>query len=292
MMRTILTIFVSLLLMCSSAAAQVVTFSATPPRSGKLNYKLTLNPGETSTQEVRIFNGSEIPLDFRVYAGQAETGPNGTLNGPLYGEQVSGVGTWLAPEKELVTLKPQGRTDVKFQVTVPPDASPGDHIGFMFVDVAPDSLTELEPETAEESLTDDKASFEVKVSTRFALAVVVRVPGEVVANMDVTSLTKFVEDGALGLKLQGSNNGNVYLKPMGRWSLIGPDGDLVAQQDRQPWGVLLPGSDFAREIKLNTDRPLVRGTYKLKVEASYSPLDDSEDTEPKTLSRTLEITLP
>lgn len=272
--------------------AQQVSFSAGPPRTGELNYKLKLDAGESSTQKVRITNSSEMALQFRIYRGQAVTGKNGSLDGPLFGQPVTGVGEWLSLEQSQVSLGANDRTDVSFKVTVPPGTAAGDHIGFVFVDIAPESLDALEDRTQDQPLAEDKASFRLRVSTRFALAVVVRVPGDVVADLTVDSVSKHIRDGKLGLTFRGQNSGRVYLKPTGRWTLYGPDQEVVARQDREPWGVLLPGSAFVKEVPIRTDTPLVRGVYRLEVEASYQDPGNPDEKDVKQLTRTLEITLP
>lgn len=285
--------FALVFLLMATASAQQISFSAGPPRSGALHYRLTLEPGQSVTERVRIQNTSELPLEFRVYQGQAQTGPNGVLDGPLHGQEVTGVGTWLSPEKTQVSLGSNERTDVSFQVKVPPGTPPGDHVGFIFVDISPESLDALESNTqSEPALQEDKASFRLRVSTRFGLAVVVRVPGETRAEFSIDSVEKFVRDGRLGLRFLGKNSGNLYLKPDGKWTLFGPDDSVVASQDRQPWGILLPGATLSREIALSTDRPLVRGNYRLEVEASYKVPDAPEDQEPQVILRNMEITLP
>ena len=292
-MKRFVQAFALIFLLILSASAQQISFSAGPPRSGALHYRLTLEPGQSVTERVRIQNTSEIPLEFRIYRGQAQSGPNGALDGPLYGQEVSGVGTWLSPEKAQVKLDSNGRTDVSFRVDVPPGTPPGDHLGFIFVDISPESLDSLESSVeTEQPLQEDKASFRLRVSTRFGLAVVVRVPGETRTEFSIDRVEKFVRDGRLGLRFLGKNSGNVYLKPAGKWSLFGPDGSVVARQDRQPWGILLPGATLSREISLSTDRPLVRGNYRLEVEAIYKVPDAAEDEEPQVIVRDLEVTLP
>jgi hypothetical protein len=297
-MRNPLAVLSLILVLCAMQPAQArqISFSAGPPRSGALNYKLELAPGQSSKQQVRINNASDEPLQFRIYTGQAISGRNGALDGPLYGQPVTGVGTWLTTEKSSVTIGAGSRAEVSFEVAVPPGTAPGDHVGFVFVDVAPESLDAADVVTPEGTSAtpegDEKASFRMRVSTRFALAVVVRVPGQTRAELTLDAVKKFVRDGRLGLRFEGHNSGNVYLKPSGRWVLKGPAGEVVASQEREPWGVLLPGAAFTREIAVKTDRPLVRGTYSLQVEASYQDPDAPEGTAPLSLSRSLEITLP
>ncbi len=288
-----------LFVLATPALAQPLQFTAGAPRTGALSYQFELGPGQSGKGQVRVENRSRQELTFRLYPGQAEGGSQGVLDGPLYGQPVEGVGRWLSIGEQTLTIGANGRQTVDFSVAVPEGVPPGDHVGFVFVELQPESLDRLEEQRRAEldlpeSPTEDRADLHVKVSTRFALSVVVRVPGDRVVEMELGGVDKFVRQGRLGLRMRLVNRGNVYLKPQGQWLLRGPEGSVVARQDYTSWGVLLPGAEIVREALLTTDRPLVRGVYSLEIQGEYgdSRTRERAPRELKSFEAKVELTLP
>ncbi|MER7758291.1 DUF916 domain-containing protein [Streptomyces sp. NPDC097619] len=90
--------------------------------------------GSTVTDSVTVSNTSEAPITFRIFATDAVNTPDGGAFALLPVEtRPTGLGTWITLPEEVtgrtVTVPAKGRTEVPFTVTVPEDASPGDHVG-------------------------------------------------------------------------------------------------------------------------------------------------------------------
>ncbi|MBS2036014.1 hypothetical protein JST97_13580 [bacterium] len=275
-----------------------ITFSAGQPRTGKMSYKLVMEPGQVHQDRIKVGNQNDFPLDFRVYNTHSETGPNGQISSPLFGEPVKEAGQWLTLEKNALTLDGGGQDELGFSVTVPKDTKPGEYIAFIMVEPTPESVDRQSPPQSQAG--EREASFRLRINSRFALAVVVRVPGQLDNAIRLGELSKTVtDDGQLVLRVGLENLGNTYFKPNGRWSLRGPDGQILRQDDRRIWGIMLPGSKCQHEIPVDDaksdkpQRPLVRGTYLVEVDVTAQPDQELKPTlKGETLKRTYEISLP
>ena len=114
----------------------------------------------------------DAPGKFLVYAGDGLTSPytgivyanrdKPLVDGPS-GNGEYGAGAWISVPSAAITLAPQKQTTVKFTVTVPKDAAPGDYVGA------------ISAENPEPTL-DSSGQFTLGVTQRTVEAVVVHIP--------------------------------------------------------------------------------------------------------------------
>ncbi|MEV6299498.1 DUF916 domain-containing protein [Actinoplanes sp. NPDC051861] len=115
----------------AAPAAGPLTWSVSPsgPKgpNGRpaLDYKL--DPGATVTDHVAVTNHSGRPLTLRLYAGDAFTTPTGGFDLPGGETRPTGAGSWIKLGRDVVTLPSSSRVVVPITVTVPENATPGDH---------------------------------------------------------------------------------------------------------------------------------------------------------------------
>ncbi|MEV7962751.1 WxL protein peptidoglycan domain-containing protein [Oerskovia paurometabola] len=90
-------------------------------------FDLALDPGATITDELVVTNRGDVPLDLAVYAADAFTSPTGALDVLPAGATSVDLGAWITADAARIEVGPGERATVPFTLTVPADATPGDH---------------------------------------------------------------------------------------------------------------------------------------------------------------------
>jgi hypothetical protein len=242
--------------------------SLLPREDGEtLSYFLyRLAPGQWGEDRIEVGNYSRQTQVVNIYASDCQNTEDGGLNGPLLGEANHELGKWVELSEKRLTLGPGETRSVSLRLTIPEGLPVRDYFGFVFV----------QPEVEEQKAvtpSNGKVSFAIKVQTRYGVTLVAKIPGPDKEDLAVEPPRKSLEQGKLKLSFGLHNRGNRYLKPSGAWQLIGPKGEAVAQAATDAWGYLLPDSKMVQSIPLQTNRPLVRGLYTLKVQVS--PREDA-----------------
>ncbi|MFD3870708.1 WxL protein peptidoglycan domain-containing protein [Streptomyces sp. NPDC058623] len=198
--------------------------------------------GTTLGDSVTILNSSDRELTFQVFATDAMNTPSGGAFALLPVEaKPKDVGAWiaLAPEAATtVTVPPKGRKDVPFQVKVPADATPGDHVG---------GIVALN--TAVEGVRRD-GRVQVGVKRSVGARLYFRVPGPVTAGLSVEDvrvsrsapLVPWLGDARARVTYTLVNRGNVVVEPRVTIAARGLFGREVLDRPARATGlVLLPG---------------------------------------------------
>ncbi|SFR82831.1 protein of unknown function [Agromyces sp. CF514] len=185
--------------------ASAVTWSVAPAdehgADGRAGVDLELDPGATATERLVVRNLGEEEVRFSLTAADGYLTPAGRFN-MLPSDQASvDAGSWisLAPE---VVVPAGGSSVVPFTVTVPEDATPGNHAAGVAA-----SITALS--------SGDGAR--VGVESRVGLRVTTRVTGEIAPGLAVVgdggyrlSWNPFAP-GSVEVVAQLENTGNVRL---------------------------------------------------------------------------------
>lgn len=197
-----------------------------------------LAPGEVFGDTVAVSNLGDEPIRFVLYATDAfNTSDSAAFTLLREEEEPTDVGSWIqlaAPEYEV----PAGqRIDVPFSVSVPRDASPGDHVGAIVA----------QPVTASPQPGEDELSFDIRF--RIGARVYLRVEGPVEPRLRVTQLQLDHEQGiaptsgSTGIEYVVRNDGNVRLTPTAELRITGPFGITVREFRPRELPELLPGGE-------------------------------------------------
>lgn len=162
------------------AAAEVaeptVRFGLSPaPVDGQARdrVELQVEPGGSATDQVSVVNLSEVDLTFDVYPADAVITRDGDITVAARATPLDGVGLWIGLDVDQVLVPAGKRVDVPFRVTVPADATPGDHVGALLAALpAPPS---------------DGSASQVVVDLRAGARVHVVVPGAVENSLALTA---------------------------------------------------------------------------------------------------------
>ncbi|MQS35434.1 WxL protein peptidoglycan domain-containing protein [Streptomyces katsurahamanus] len=105
-------------------------FPAASELGGRPYFYLSADPGRTIADRVTVANRTAAPLTFRLYAADAyNTARDGGFAVRSRSERQRGVGRWITPERDRVTVPARGSVTVPYTLTVPEGAEPGDHAG-------------------------------------------------------------------------------------------------------------------------------------------------------------------
>ncbi|MGW8888003.1 WxL protein peptidoglycan domain-containing protein [Streptomyces sp. NPDC055749] len=98
--------------------------------TGRPYFYLSTGPGTTLTDRVTVTNKTARPLTFLLYAADAyNTARDGGFAVRTRDEPRRGVGAWVKPSRDRVTVPARSSVTVPYTLTVPETAEPGDHPG-------------------------------------------------------------------------------------------------------------------------------------------------------------------
>lgn len=230
----------------SAAADGEVTWSVEPVAGGegkRRTFEYSVDPGTQIVDSVVITNRGATAADFVIYATDAmnefETGAFGLLKSD---ETPVDAGAWITTASETLTLQPGTEAIVPFNLLVPSDAAPGDHVAGIVAAV----LTKGEQDGAAVTL-------EQRVGARVYLTVS-GVPDAGVEASGVTAgfnaaLNPFAP-GDVDLSYTVSNTGNVRLDVNQSVAVTGPFGIPLAEFTPEPMTDLLPRQQVRVQVQI------------------------------------------
>jgi hypothetical protein len=113
----------------AAAADWAVEPAANDFGAGRQSYQYTLNPGGEVEDGIVVVNHGTTPLDLALHAADGVTTAAGKLDLVTKDATSKGIGAWLHPDWDDVTVRPGESVEVPFAITLPEDAAPGDYMG-------------------------------------------------------------------------------------------------------------------------------------------------------------------
>jgi uncharacterized membrane protein len=200
------------------------------------NYSYTVNPGGQIEDGLVVANSGKTPLTLAVYAADGFTTDTGKLDLLTQDAKSTGVGAWTHTAQGQLTVPPGKSVQVPFTVTVPADATPGDHIGGIIT-----------------SLTNH----------RLAIRIRLRVSGELKPAMSVDDVhLHYAGKGDATLTYTIHNTGNTLLaaRPSTAVSALFKSQDTNTTADTPQ---LLPGETWKVSTTVHGVTPILRLTGKV-----------------------------
>ncbi|MGV9645345.1 WxL protein peptidoglycan domain-containing protein [Streptomyces sp. NPDC004822] len=233
------------------------------------SFGYAVNPGGTVEDTMVVTNRGRTTLRLAVYASDGYTTDAGQLDLLTREKKSVGVGAWVHPRATSLTLAPGKSADVPFTVSVPRNATPGDHVGGLLT-----------------SLKQSDSAAGINVDRRLGVRVALRVGGELTPRLAVEDL-HVDYDGTANPFAKGTatvtytvrNTGNALLSARQDVSVQGPFGSLrTAADDLKDTPKLLPGERWTVKVPVHGVAPGVR----LTATATLLPLltDPSGSTTP------------
>ncbi|RII15095.1 hypothetical protein DSC45_19560 [Streptomyces sp. YIM 130001] len=97
-----------------------------PAADGRPYFYLEGEPGSVLEDTVTVTNEGDEPRTVRLRGADADNTGDGGLS-VTGGARAKGSGAWITPARRKVTVPARTRAEVPFSMTVPADATPGDH---------------------------------------------------------------------------------------------------------------------------------------------------------------------
>jgi hypothetical protein len=241
----------------AAAPADEVTWgvrtAADDQGADRRNFGYEIDPGQALRDAIVVTNHGDAPIELDLYAADAYTNENGQLDLVTRDEESTTVGAWVQLDTDHVQLPPDGSVEVPFTVTVPENATPGDHAGGI--------VTSLSTPVEENGITVDR---------RLGIRVALRVGGELTPRLTVEDLRVDAAGtanpfGTVGATVHYTvrNTGNARLSAGQAVSLAGPFGMLRADAAVDPVPVLLPGETWEVTVPVGGVAPSVRVTAEV-----------------------------
>ncbi|MFI6821636.1 WxL protein peptidoglycan domain-containing protein [Micromonospora sp. NPDC050187] len=260
-----------------SGAADGFTWAVQPSSAsgptGRAYFVYDAAPGRRIEDRVAITNLSRTPMTFAVYGADAFTTGDGGFALQPASRPATDVGSWVTIAERTYRIPAGKRVVVPFQVTVPANASPGDHAGGIVVSAA--------------GVRADAAGRTVTVDRRVAARIYLRVAGAVRPALEVEALRIAYDNpvnpfgtGPVVVSYRLRNTGNVRLTGSGQVHVAAPFGWRLAGTEPVAVPELLPGAAFVVTEQINGIVP----TGRLSVRVAVDPA--TVDGPLPTLSRT------
>ncbi|HWL43748.1 MAG TPA: DUF916 domain-containing protein [Ilumatobacter sp.] len=251
--------------------------SATGP-DGRNAFEYALDPGDTIEDYVGVSNFGDEPLGLAVYASDAFN----TLGGdfdllPAIDAPVD-VGAWIAFAEPVVTVPARSRLDIPFRLTIPANATPGDHAGGI---VASLTLPETSPD-------DSRVAVDRRVGARIYLRVSGDLaPSATIDDLDVTydHNRNPVGRGTATVTYTITNTGNVRLTGTPTIKIAGPFGLGRRTIPGDPVAEILPGNHLTFRTTVDRVAPLARLTTTVTLDADTVGVDDAPSVPAATGTR-------
>ena len=217
------------------------------------DFTYQLAAGATVDDSVTVWNYSDVPTNFVLYATDAINTPEGAFDLLRRDQAPTEVGTWVKVSQGAVIVPPRSAMTVPFTVTVPADAGPGDHAGGLVASI--------------EAPGTDPNGKQVTVDTRFGLPTYVQVAGALSPSLAVENLESHcsrsalsIGGGDLDVSWTVRNTGNVRLGAHQDVGVKAPFGWTMDSQFPDDVPELLPGSSVSYSAHFTGVLPTIRVT--------------------------------
>jgi hypothetical protein len=147
-------------------SARPATPQGQPDR--RTHFTLQGAPGQAVQDHVLITNSSKVNAAFDVYATDAFNTATGAFDLLPAARKPTDIGSWVTFPKSTVEIPAGASITLQFQVTVPPNATPGDHAGGVVVSLS--------------------TGTDVKLDSRVGVRLYLRVPGNLRPVLSVSYL--------------------------------------------------------------------------------------------------------
>ncbi|MGX4653750.1 WxL protein peptidoglycan domain-containing protein [Micromonospora sp. SCSIO 07396] len=245
----------------TGAARWAVQPSSAKGPTGRNYFIYDLAPGSTLTDHVGITNLGDRPVTFDVYGTDAYTSTDGAFALLPADRPATDVGSWIRVERREWTIPAGKRVDIPFRLTVPANATPGDHTGGVIGAVARIRTT-----------ADGQR---VLVDQRLAARVYLRVTGPVRPAVTVEAVDVSYDNpvnpfggGDLVVRYRLRNDGNVRVGGSGTVTVRAPFGREQARTSPTDLPELLPGATFTVTERITGVPPLLRLNAEVDIAAT------------------------
>lgn len=224
-----------------------------------------LQPGQTAADAISITNHGDTDLTLRVLATDAYSDPESGAFSLLPSDDAPrDAGAWVQLAASKVTIPAHAKAELPVVISVPTNATPGDHAGGIVTSYTSDAV--------------DPDGQPILVEARIAMRLYLHIAGKRMPSISVEDITSsFSVDGdqltgSLTIGYTARNTGNTRLRADEAVRVTGPFGVGLREAPGSQITELLPGGHVRREIVLRD----VPAALALDTEVTLTPADLSD----------------
>lgn len=221
--------------------------------------ELPMMPGTEKTVVVNLIYSSETgkgqPTRVLAYLGDWTITKQGKIDFYPAGSRANTASPWLVYSPTEVTVIPGRSHPIRVTISVPKDATPGEHLAALFVEPRPDDIK------------FDENRKQVRVKFRLAAVFYVMVP-TLTQDASLENLKAEATEKALVVTPRLRNKGNTHVRPIYAIKLLDQNGVAVAEcPETEALPVL---ADSETEIPLTIEKTLPAGSYSVRYRVKFS----------------------
>lgn len=213
--------------------------------------------GTVVEDTIVVFNLGNVPMNFQVYATDAFNNDDGEFDLLPGGEVPVDAGSWVTLAEDGVTLPPGKQAIIPITVSVPIDATPGDHVGAIVA--------------SNVAVSDNGDGTVVNVDRRTGTRLYVQVAGPLSPELAVVDLETDYHHalspvgGSADVTFTVENRGNVRLGGTPVVTIAGPFGLGERSVTLPPLTEVLPGQRVAVTATLEDVPALIVDTTTVEI---------------------------
>jgi methionine-rich copper-binding protein CopC len=220
-------------------------------------FELEMTPGSETTVVVNLdyhTSRSDAPA-YRLVASlnDWEITREGELKFHRAGTQPNSASPWIIYSPAEVAVEPGQTHSIRVTVTVPKDATPGDHLAALIVEQRPDTIKL------------NRAARQMVMRFRMAAIFYITVP-RATRRGSLTDLRAAVGAGGLTVTPTLTNEGNSVIRPVSSVKVLDASGRAVAELPESETLPLLGGATLSQPLTVETKLPPGLYTVKYRVD--------------------------
>jgi len=231
--------------------------------SSRAAFSYRVAPGAALSDVVTVWNYSTVPLRFRVFSADAFNAADGAFSVGGTDEPPKDLGAWITVGSSVVTVPARSSATLPVQITVPRDATPGDHAAAILV--------------ATDATGIARGGNAVAIERRSGARVYLRVDGDVSPALLVDEVRSNYRGelnplaGTLEVEWTVRNPGNVRLSADQRLVVRDAFGRTVADRPAPKLDQLLPGNSATFRQTVRDVPATIRVKAVVEVEPATAP---------------------
>lgn len=238
--------------------------------SDRPKFSYTVKPGEQLTDGIDIANKGRTKIRLKIYAADGFTTDSGGYDILTPDKRSKGVGAWVNPAVTEVSIPAGGQVQIPFTMTVPENATPGDHLGGI--------VTVLDQQ--------DPSGSGTVIHRRVGLRIDTRVSGKVTSRLKIEKLGLHYSGsnpfgtGHATLEYTVHNVGNTALSGLQKARIAGGLGLSSRSVDLARLPELLPGESWKAKVAVDDVHAMLWVSARITVTPLVTDAAGSNSTLP------------